>query len=58
LFTYRAFLKKSLTIFGLFLLAVFIWMLLKYFKPVENQKEDLPDDTLDPTYEYGYGISY
>ena len=25
---------------------------------VENQKEDLPDDTLDPTYEYGYGISY
>ena len=27
-------------------------------KSVENQKEDLPDDTLDPTYEYGYGISY
>ena len=38
MFTYRAFLKKSLTIFGLFLLAVFIWMLLKYFKPVEKIK--------------------
>ena len=25
---------------------------------VLDQKEDLPDDTLDPTYEYGYGISY
>ena len=25
---------------------------------VLNQKEDLPDDTLDPTYEFGYGISY
>ena len=25
---------------------------------VLNQKEDLPDDSLNPTYEYGYGISY
>jgi beta-glucosidase len=25
---------------------------------VINQKEDLPDDTLNPTYEFGYGISY
>ena len=25
---------------------------------VLNQKEDLPDDTLNPTYEFGYGISY
>ncbi len=25
---------------------------------VLNQKEDLPDDTLNPTYIYGYGISY
>ena len=25
---------------------------------VLNQKEDLPDDSVDPTYEYGYGISY
>ena len=23
-----------------------------------NQKEDLPDDTLNPTYKFGYGISY
>jgi beta-glucosidase len=27
-------------------------------KAVLNQKEDLPDDTLNPTYEFGYGISY
>ena len=25
---------------------------------VLNQKEDLPDDSMNPTYEYGYGISY
>ena len=25
---------------------------------VLNQKEDLPDDSLNPTYEFGYGISY
>ena len=25
---------------------------------VLNQKEDLPDDSINPTYEYGYGISY
>ena len=25
---------------------------------VNNQKEDLPDDSLNPTYEFGYGISY
>ena len=25
---------------------------------VLNQKEDLPDDTINPTYEFGYGISY
>ena len=25
---------------------------------VYNQKEDLPDDSLNPTYEFGYGISY
>jgi beta-glucosidase len=25
---------------------------------VLNQKEDLPDDTTNPTYKYGYGISY
>ena len=25
---------------------------------VLNQKEDLPDDTINPTYKYGYGISY
>ena len=25
---------------------------------VLNQKEDLPDDSLNPTYIYGYGISY
>ena len=25
---------------------------------VLNQKEDLPDDSLNPTYEYGHGISY
>ena len=25
---------------------------------VINQKEDLPDDTLNPTYKFGYGISY
>ena len=25
---------------------------------VLNQKEDLPDDTLNPTYKYGYGSSY
>jgi hypothetical protein len=23
-----------------------------------NQKEDMPDDTSNPTYEYGYGASY
>ena len=27
-------------------------------KEVKKQKEDLPDDTENPTYEYGYGISY
>ena len=25
---------------------------------VYNQKEDLPDDSINPTYEFGYGISY
>ena len=25
---------------------------------VLNQKEDLPDDSINPTYEYGYGITY
>ena len=25
---------------------------------VNNHKEDLPDDSLNPTYEFGYGISY
>ena len=25
---------------------------------VKKQKEDLPDDTDNPSYEYGYGISY
>ena len=25
---------------------------------VLNQKEDLPDDSANPTYEFGYGISY
>ena len=25
---------------------------------VLNQKEDMPDDSLNPTYEMGYGISY
>ena len=25
---------------------------------VLNQKEDLPDDSVNPTYEFGYGISY
>ena len=25
---------------------------------VLNQKEDMPDDTSNPTYEYGYGASY
>ena len=25
---------------------------------VLNQKEDLPDDSLNPTYVYGYGLSY
>ena len=27
-------------------------------KSVLNQKEDMPDDTSNPTYEYGYGASY
>ena len=27
-------------------------------KEVKKQKEDLPDDTDNPTYQYGYGISY
>ena len=33
---------------------------LKYpsMEAVNNQKEDLPDDSLNPTYEFGYGISY
>ena len=25
---------------------------------VLNQKEDMPDDSLNPSYEFGYGISY
>ena len=38
MFTYKVFLKKSLTILSLFLLAVFIWILIKYFKPIEKIK--------------------
>ena len=27
-------------------------------KEVEEQKSDVPDDTSNPTFKYGYGLSY